>query len=135
MTTSGRRNAALFGIALGTGLGLFQSPNNSAIMGSMPREYMGVGGGLLTITRVSGVTTGVAVLGSLWAAGVAAASPGGVLPPGGATEGSPEAQVAAMHTAFTVAAFIIGLALLLGIWGIWKERHRMAEVGDKVLSG
>lgn len=113
---------AMFAVALGLGLGFFQSPNNSAIMGSMPREYMGVGGGLLTITRISGVTTGVAVLGSIWAAGVAAAS-GGVLPPGGATAGTPEAQVAGMHNAFAVAAFIIGITLLIGIWGILKERN------------
>src|SRR5690606_32876528 len=54
----------LFAIPLGLGLGIFQSPNNSAIMGSVPPSYMGLGGGIMTLTRLLGITTGVAVLGS-----------------------------------------------------------------------
>ncbi len=120
-TTTTIGEYAVFAVTLGLGLGLFQSPNNSAIMGSVPREYMGIGGGILTITRILGVITGVAVLGSVWAAGVAAAS-GGALPPGGASAGTPEAQVAGMHTAFTVAVFIMALALIVGLFGFWEER-------------
>lgn len=60
-------------VPLGAGLAIFQSPNNSAIMGSVPREYMGVGSGLLHITRLLGQITGIAVLGSVWAASVASA--------------------------------------------------------------
>ncbi len=127
-TTTTTTRYALFAVTLGLGLGLFQSPNNSAIMGSVPREYMGIGGGILTITRILGVTTGVAVLGSVWAAGVAAAS-GGSLPEGGASAGSPAAQVAGMHTAFTVAVFIMAAALIVGLLGFWEERKtRLADV-------
>jgi EmrB/QacA subfamily drug resistance transporter len=57
----------LVAIPLGIGMGTFQSPNNSAIMGAMPREYAGVGAGILSITRLLGQITGVAVIGSLWA--------------------------------------------------------------------
>ncbi len=119
-TDTGAAKYLLFALPLGLGLGLFQSPNNSAIMGSVPPEYMGVGGGIMTLTRLLGVTTGVAVLGSVWAAGVASAS-GGSLPPGGASAATAEAQVAGMHTTITVAAVIIGLTLVIGAWGMRQE--------------
>ena len=35
-------------IPVGIGVGLFQSPNNSAVMGSAPRERLGVASGLLS---------------------------------------------------------------------------------------
>lgn len=112
----------LHAIPLGIGLGLFQSPNNSAIMGSVPPEYMGIGGGLLTMNRLLGVTTGVALLGSLWAASVASAS-GGVLPEGGASAASPTAQVAGLHTTYRVALVILAVSLAVNIWGLRKERR------------
>lgn len=110
----------LHAIPLGIGMGLFQSPNNSAIMGSMAPEYMGVGGGLLTITRLLGSISGVAVLGSVWAAAVATAN-GGTLPPGGATTAGAQAQIAGLHTTFIVAAIVLGLALVIGFWGFRQE--------------
>lgn len=112
----------LHAIPLGIGLGLFQSPNNSAIMGSVPPEYTGIGGGLLTMNRMLGVITGVAVLGSVWAASVASAS-GGVLPEGGASAASPEAQVAGLHTTYKVALVLIVFSLLINIWGLRMERR------------
>jgi MFS family permease len=60
----------LIAIPIGVGFGMFQSPNNSAIMGSVAREHSGVAGGLLTLTRLLGQVTGIAVLGSFWAARV-----------------------------------------------------------------
>ncbi|HOM71682.1 MAG TPA: MFS transporter [Armatimonadota bacterium] len=46
---------------LGLGVGLFTSPNNSAIMGSAPRERQGVAGAILAAARNVGFTIGVAV--------------------------------------------------------------------------
>ena len=48
---------------IGLGMGIFQSPNNSAIMGSAPQERLGVVSGMLAITRTLGQTTGIALLG------------------------------------------------------------------------
>ena len=53
---------------VGLGMGIFQSPNNSAIMGSVPRERLGVASGLLSLTRTLGQTTGIALIGTSWAA-------------------------------------------------------------------
>lgn len=50
----------------GIGLGLFQSPNNSAVMGAVPRERLGIGSGLLSLSRTSGNTVGVSLFGALF---------------------------------------------------------------------
>lgn len=118
-------------IPLGIGLGLFQSPNNSAIMGSVPPEYMGIGGGLLTITRLLGAITGIAVLGSIWAAGVASAS-GGSLPEAGASAASATAQVAGLHTTFIVAGVVTTISAIVGAWGMRRERAESRVRADLV---
>jgi EmrB/QacA subfamily drug resistance transporter len=112
---------ALLAVPYGIGIGIFQSPNNSAIMGSVPPEYTGVAGGLLHLTRLLGQIVGIAVLGSIWAARVAAAN-GGVLPDGGASAADPLAQVAGLHTIFGIAAGIMVVAVIIGAWGLKKEK-------------
>ncbi len=112
----------LIAIPLGIGVGVFNSPNNSAIMGSVPPEYMGIGGGLLTITRLLGQITGIAVLGSIWATSVAAAS-GGSLPAEGASAADPVAQVAGLHTTFVVAGVIMAASVVVGAWGMRREKR------------
>lgn len=117
---------ALLAVPYGIGIGVFQSPNNSAIMGSVPPEYTGVAGGLLHLTRLMGQVVGIAVLGSVWAARVAAAS-GGSLPDGGATAADPAAQVAGLHFTFLIAGIVMLLATIIGAWGLRRERFQ-AEV-------
>lgn len=113
-------------VSVGVGVAVFQSPNNSAIMGSVPREYMGLGGGLLSITRLLGQISGIAVLGSVWAANVAVAS-GGILPGGDASAASPVAQVAGLRATYAIAATIMLVAVGIGAWGLRRERlERMA---------
>lgn len=51
----------------GVGMGLFQAPNNSAVMGALPRDRLGAGGGLLATSRNVGMAIGVALAGSLFA--------------------------------------------------------------------
>lgn len=52
-----------FMILCGTGFGLFQTPNNRILLGSVPRERSGAASGLLSTTRVSGQTVGAALVG------------------------------------------------------------------------
>jgi EmrB/QacA subfamily drug resistance transporter len=47
---------ALFGL----GTGIFQSPNNSAVMGSVPRAHLGMGSGILATMRNVGMVLGIA---------------------------------------------------------------------------
>jgi EmrB/QacA subfamily drug resistance transporter len=43
----------------GLGTGLFQSPNNSAVMGAVGRERLGIGGGILATVRNMGMVFGL----------------------------------------------------------------------------
>ncbi|WP_338834989.1 Riboflavin transporter RibZ [Moorella humiferrea] len=45
----------------GLGTGIFQSPNNSAVMGSVPRSRLGIGSGVLATVRNVGMVLGIAV--------------------------------------------------------------------------
>lgn len=109
-------------IPVGIGMGVFQSPNNSAIMSSVPRQYSGVASGILSLTRLLGQISGIAVLGSVWAARVAAQVGG--LEGGDAATAPDHVQVAALRDTFTIAALILALATLLGFWGLREESRR-----------
>ncbi|HEX3039360.1 MAG TPA: MFS transporter [Caproiciproducens sp.] len=50
----------------GLGSGMFQTPNNSAVMGSVPAEYRGTASGVLATMRNTGMVLGVAVSGALF---------------------------------------------------------------------
>ncbi len=113
---------------IGLGFGVFQSPNNSAIMGSAPRERLGIVSGLLAVNRSLGQTTGIALLGAFWAARVFFHE--GATLAGGATEASQLAQVAGLQDTFFAAALLMFLALCLGMWG-WVQAWRMGMLrGD-----
>ncbi|NBC96077.1 MAG: MFS transporter, partial [Deinococcus-Thermus bacterium] len=114
-------------VPVGIGMGTFQSPNNSAIMGSAPRGRSGVAGGLLGLTRALGQTSGIAVLGSLWAARVAARAGGAV-----GSEGSlapVAAQVGGLHDMMRVVQVLITLALGLCLWDLLRGRGRRRPDG------
>jgi len=108
-------------LPFGAGLGIFQSPNNSAIMGSVPREKLGITSGLLAITRNLGQMTGIALLGTVWAGRVYGRS--GFVPQGGATAAPIAAQAAGLQDTFWVIVAMIGAALLLSGWGLILERR------------
>ncbi len=64
-------NSSIFSIVwrlvvTGIGIGLFQSPNNSAVMGTVPHTQRGIGGGFLATVRVVGQSLSVAVAGAVF---------------------------------------------------------------------
>jgi EmrB/QacA subfamily drug resistance transporter len=109
-------------LPLGVGMGVFQSPNNSAIMGAAPHEKLGLVSGMLSLTRTLGQSTGISVDGAIWAALAIAHSRPEVV--SSATEALPSAQVSALQSTFMFVAALIFAALLLAIWGVVKE-HRI----------
>ena len=111
-------------VPIGMGIGIFQSPNNSAIMGAAPRSQLGVASSLLAVTRTLGQTTGIAIFGAIWATRVAAYSGGPVA--GGATEASPALQVAALQDTYRFIAVLMFVGLMLAVVGAWYE-HRAAR--------
>lgn len=114
-------------LPIGVGIGVFQSPNNSAIMGAVPRSRLGIASGLLAITRTLGQSAGIAAMGALWASRVVARA--GQNLPGGATDAPAPVQVAALNDTFLVIVGFMTLALMLAAWGLVQERRgrRLSE--------
>jgi len=109
-------------LGVGLGMGVFQSPNNSAIMGAAPRERLGVISSVLSVTRTLGQTSGIAILGSVWAARVNALSG---MPSSASVVAAPAiVQVTAIHQTFLVVVALITFGLGLGIWALVAERRQ-----------
>jgi EmrB/QacA subfamily drug resistance transporter len=107
---------------LGIGVGMFNSPNNSAIMGSAPRERLGVASGLLALSRALGQTTGLPLAGAIFS-GLTLAQAG--LPAGvDATMAAPSALVFGVTGTFRAAAGVIMLATALAALALWIDSRR-----------
>ncbi len=100
-------------VPIGLGIGIFLSPNNSAIMGAAPRDRLGIVSGILAVSRTLGQITGIAVLGAIWSSLVFRYA--GTWLEGGATEAAPAIQVAALQGTFLVAAGLVVLAFGLSL--------------------
>ncbi|BAY89874.1 MULTISPECIES: MFS transporter [unclassified Tolypothrix] len=89
----------------GIGLGLFQSPNNTTVMSAVSRERLGIASGLLSLSRTSGNTVGVSLIGAVFGgliASVAAGADVSVAPP--------DAIVTGFQATFRFAALILCIA-------------------------
>jgi EmrB/QacA subfamily drug resistance transporter len=120
----------LYLLPVGIGAGIFQSPNNSAIMGAASREQLGVVSGLLSLSRNFGQVTGLPLIGAIYASrvlSVAHVNPGTTMDAG---EAPPWAIVAGLHTAFVASAVLIGIGVLLAAYAFvidWRRRDRAVE--------
>lgn len=110
-------------LPIGIGMGIFQSPNNSAVMGAAPRHRLGIASGLLSMTRTLGQTIGVAFMGAFFASRLnhfagepvdISRAPAGVI-------------VQALHDQLLVVAGLIGVALLLALWAWQRERTQVQQ--------
>ncbi|RZN36367.1 MAG: DHA2 family efflux MFS transporter permease subunit [Methanophagales archaeon ANME-1-THS] len=97
---------ALFGL----GSGLFQSPNNSAVMGSTPRQYLGVGSGILATMRNVGMVLGIATGGAVVAYRLPFYAPSG-----------DTAFLFALHDAYVAGALLAGIAAFTSLVRYKKE--------------
>ncbi len=84
----------------GLGMAIFQSPNNTAIMGAAPRHRLGVANGMLRMTRTLGQLTGVSLLGAFFSCRMQAYA-GKVVDGTAASSGT---IVRALHDQFHLAA-------------------------------
>jgi len=55
-------------VVMGLGLGMFSSPNNSSIMGSVPRESLSTGSAMIATMRQVGMASGFAIAGAIFTA-------------------------------------------------------------------
>jgi len=108
--------------SVGAGIGIFLSPNNSAIMGAAPPQQLGIVSSMMAQSRTLGQTIGVAVIGAIWAGRTLFHAE--TMPRGGATLAPVNAQVAGLHDAFITAAILTFIALLLGIQAYFAESRQ-----------
>ena len=108
-------------VPIGIGVGIFQSPNNSAVMGSVPSEHLGVASGLLGLSRTLGQTMGIALFGALWAGRVTNFL--GEAPVDGVTTAPIPAQIAGLQETFLAMMVLMAVALALSVWGIRQEKR------------
>jgi EmrB/QacA subfamily drug resistance transporter len=101
----------------GLGAGIFGSPNNSAVMGSAPREHLGVASSLLGTVRTVGMVLGVAA----GAAVLYASVPASLLRGGPLTEAQAGPYLAGLRHAYAVGACFAFAAALLSAARRWRR--------------
>ena len=111
---------------LGTGMGLFMSPNHSAIMGAIPLEHLGIASSLLILARTLGQIAGVAVLGAVWASRTRFYTGGDLI--GGITAAPVNARVEGLQDIFILAGAMTAMTLILIIWGLVLERRDRIKI-------
>jgi EmrB/QacA subfamily drug resistance transporter len=113
----------------GFGFGLFQTPNNSAIMGNVPAQNRGTASGTLALMRNIGMALGVAVSGALFevfsSAGQAVYEASGL----SGTQLSESAFVYAFHLTLyaAVAAAVISMISSLVKGRVLTEKQKKAQ--------
>jgi EmrB/QacA subfamily drug resistance transporter len=122
----GYGSTALWLTVAGAGFGLSVVPSMNSALGQLPRERAGSGSGLLQTLRQTGAAIGVAVLGSVLAAGYTERLDTGRLPP--AAAGTARDSLVGAHTvaarlgdralaASADSAYLHGMNLALAVCG------------------
>ncbi len=92
---------------MGLGMGLFQSPNNSIVMGSVPKERLGIAGGMLGMVRNLGMVTGIAISGAVLTSSIQSNQAAGLV--------YEAAFLGGFHDAFMVAAVICSVGVITSL--------------------
>jgi len=92
---------------IGLGMGLFQSPNNSIVMGSVPKNRLGIAGGMLGMVRNLGMVTGIAISGAVYTSGLHSNQAAGLV--------YEAAFLGGFHDAFMVAAVICSIGVITSL--------------------
>lgn len=103
-------------VLLGVGMGMFGSPNTSSILGSMPREKAGYGGGFISTNRNLSYSLGISSSVFLFS---------WILSKKQATLEYTDAYIQSFHTVYLVAAAITAVTLVW--WIVEHTRHKPLE--------
>jgi len=109
-------------IPIGLGMGIFQSPNNSAIMGAAPGKRLGLVSSLLPVTRTLGNSAGIAAIGAFWASRMAFYA--GPYMTKNLAEVPGQAQVNALQETFLGVALLTTVSLILAVRGLFTGRKQ-----------
>lgn len=117
-------------LPVGIGAGIFQSPNNSAIMSEAPRDRLGVASGLLSLTRTLGQITGIVTLGAIWSGRIISRSLPEIVK--SSSDASPLVQVQALSDTTNVVVMLLGFGIILSVVAWYRERStkQLESVAD-----
>lgn len=101
----------------GLGAGMFQSPNNSSVMGSVPKPKLGIAGGLNALVRNIGMVLGISLSVSLFSFQLHRLT-GQLGPLGENSQEHAQAMMSALHMVFWAAA---GICILGAIISSFRE--------------
>jgi EmrB/QacA subfamily drug resistance transporter len=99
---------------VGTGIGLFNSPNQSSIMGSVPRPRLGNASGMIAQMRYTGQALGIAIGGAVLVSRIPVyiSDLAGSLPQ---SQVESEAFILAMHDAFYIAVAVCTVGIVASL--------------------
>jgi EmrB/QacA subfamily drug resistance transporter len=105
-------------IPMGLGWGIFQSPNNGAILSAVPPQRLGIASGLLSLTRTLGQTTGLPLFAAIFAAIALTGHAGNI------NQVPAAAIVSGFQGSFQLAAVLLAIAagLTLLLWRLEKSK-------------
>jgi EmrB/QacA subfamily drug resistance transporter len=104
----------------GVGSGIFQSPNNSAVMGSVPGTHLGVASGVLAATRNVGMALGIAVAGAVLYSVAPFAASGN---PGSFTPSQIQQFLSGLRWAYIAGAALGGISALAALGAAARRRQ------------
>lgn len=118
-------------LPFGAGMGFFQAPNNSAVMSTVPKNRLGIGSGLLVLSRTLGQTSGLPLMGAVFTAQVLSASgqPAGT----DITALAPADLVAGIQGTYQIAAAIILVSTLVAVLALWVDNRRKKTLNPQAI--
>lgn len=110
-------------IVVGIGMGMFQSPNNSAVMGSVPPWHIGIASGILAAMRNIGMVFGLAIAGAVLynVAPVVVSKPPALF-----NAMDIEEFLSGLHWAYMVGMIIAGISAVTSIFAVDKSSGKAA---------
>jgi MFS family permease len=119
----------LFRVApMGIGMGIFFSPNNSAIMGSVPPQRLGVASGLMALSRNLGTTVWMPIMGAVFTAIVLSSS--SMSSSNNVIDAPAQALVKGVTGAYRIAALILFLSTILAFISFVAEKKKGRTEGN-----
>ena len=109
--------------AVGAGMGLFQAANATLIMGAVPRDRLGTGGAILSLSRSMGTVSSVALMSALFESRLDAHTMSMAQQGIAGDTGSIQALVMAFKDTYFVSALLAGAAVLVSI-SYWPQMIR-----------
>lgn len=118
-----------FPLALGTGI--FYPSNQSAVMGAVPSERLGIASGLLSLSQTLGATTGLALIGTMFSLLTSASAK--LVSHIDLTNAPIEALVFGVQMTFRIIAPILMVAVILAAFLWWLEQTKERPSQEKVI--